>query len=141
MGAVSLPPPPLNAPLADGGGVIANPWRLWVMAVYRTLYADGYDKVDAAYTVATAAASATTPVVGAGGLQGGGALNDGAGVRLYAALDLAANLPTTGLAQGDWAYAFDGRKPGEAAGHGTGVPCFWSNGVWNAVTTGVPVTT
>ena len=38
-----------------------------------------------------------------------------------------AALPTTG-ATGQFAFASNGRKPGEGAGSGTGVPVFWNPG-------------
>jgi len=50
-----------------------------------------------------------------------------------------ANLPSS-AAEGDWAYALNGRKTGEAAGAGTGVPCWRSNGAWIAVDSGAAVT-
>lgn len=53
---------------------------------------------------------------------------------------LVANLPSTTPAnnppnvavpfEGQWAFALDGRKVGEGAGAGTGVPCYFSNGQW-----------
>lgn len=32
--------------------------------------------------------------------------------------------------EGQWAFALDGRKTGEGAAAGTGVPCYFSNGQW-----------
>ena len=53
---------------------------------------------------------------------------------------LVADLPSTTPAnnppgievpfEGQWAFALDGRKTGEGAGAGTGVPCYFSNGSW-----------
>jgi len=99
------------------------------------------DGVAAAANLAAAAAPQTRQVVAAGGLQFGGDLTGNVAVTLYVAIDGAANLPTAGLTIGDWAYAVDGRKPGEASGAGTGVPVFWSNGNWCSACSGAGVTT
>ena len=42
--------------------------------------------------------------------------------------------------EGMQAYATDGRKAGEAAGLGTGVPVYFSNGIWRVFTTNAQVT-
>ena len=103
-----------------------------------------FDKIEAAHSIATAAAPQTTQVVAGGGLQVGGALTGNVGLALYRAVATVASLPTTGLTDGDWAYAQDGLKPGESTGAGSGVPCFWSTvagtGGWYAVTSGALVT-
>jgi hypothetical protein len=96
------------------------------------------DKVDAAAVLAANAAPRSTQVVGSGGLQLGGTLGESIGIVLYTAVTGAALLPA-GAAEGDWAYAVDGRKPGEGAGSGTGVPCFWSNGAWVSACSGAAV--
>ena len=64
----------------------------------------------------------TRQVLGAGGLQNGGGLDVNLGLTLYRSIDALANLPTVAISEGDWAYALDGRKPGEGSGAGTGVP-------------------
>lgn len=54
-----------------------------------------------------------------------------------------ANLPTTTMVKtlgaGDMAFATNGRKDGEGAGVGTGVPVFWDGSGWKTVTTGAAV--
>lgn len=49
-----------------------------------------------------------------------------------------AKLPTAALA-GDMAYCTDGRKVGEGAGAGTGVPVYFSNTAWRVYSTDAPV--
>lgn len=41
--------------------------------------------------------------------------------------------------EGQMAYALDGRKVGEGAGTGTGVPCYFSNGLWRVFSTDAQV--
>ena len=41
--------------------------------------------------------------------------------------------------EGNTAYATNGRKVSEAAGHGTGVYVYYSNGAWRVLTTDQPV--
>lgn len=48
-------------------------------------------------------------------------------------------LPTTAI-EGQQAYATNGRKSGESAGNGTGVPVYYSNGVWRVYSTDAAVT-
>ncbi len=96
--------------------------------------------INTAAALAGNAAPASLNIVATGGLQRGGPLRDDIGVALYRAVKPVAQLPTIGNAPGDWAYALDGRKPGEAAGAGTGVPVFWSVTAWCAVTSGAQVT-
>ncbi len=84
------------------------------------------------------AACAARTVAASGGLQGGGTLASDVGLALYRAVAPVAQLPSSGNAPGDWAFAVDGRKPGEPAGAGTGTPVFWSHSAWFAVT-GNPV--
>lgn len=50
-----------------------------------------------------------------------------------------AALPT-GVDRGAKAFATNGRKPGQAAGAGTGVEVFWDGTAWIAVTSGTAVT-
>lgn len=52
-----------------------------------------------------------------------------------------AGLPTT-AANGQWAYASNGRKPGEGGGGGTGVPVFFNapTGTWFSYCSGAVVT-
>ena len=138
MASVSVPPPPFNQAFLDGAHV-STAWRLWLQTLFRRIGGTAQDKVDAAYVAALGAAAAKAQVIGTGGLQGGGALGGNVGLALYASISAVASLPA-GVTDGDWAYAVDGRKPGEGAGAGTGVPCFWSNGHWVAATSGAPVT-
>jgi hypothetical protein len=48
-----------------------------------------------------------------------------------------AGLPTG--SEGMIAFATDGRKTGEGAGSGTGVPCYWSGGSWRVYSTDAAV--
>jgi len=41
---------------------------------------------------------------------------------------------------GQIAYATNGRKVGETAGNGSGVPVYWSNGAWRVFSTDAAVT-
>lgn len=41
--------------------------------------------------------------------------------------------------EGTFAFATDGRKVGETAGHGTGVPVYFSNGAWRVFSTDAAV--
>jgi hypothetical protein len=51
-----------------------------------------------------------------------------------------AALPTAkGLVESQTAFATNGRKVGEGAGAGTGVPVYWSNGAWRVYSTDQPV--
>jgi hypothetical protein len=43
-------------------------------------------------------------------------------------------------AEGQLAYAADGRKAGEEAGEGTGIPVYWSDGAWRRYRDDKPVT-
>lgn len=139
MTATRVPPPPFNTPFLEGG-FVSNAWQFFITAVYGALYGGGFDKVDAAHAAAMAAVPRTTQVVAGGGLQVGGSLSGNVAVTFYRVKCAVASLPAAGAAEGDWAYAFNGRKPGEAAGAGTGVPCFRSNGAWVAATSGAAVT-
>jgi hypothetical protein len=139
MTSTRVPPPPFNTPFLDGG-FVSNAWQFFISALYGALYGEGFDKVDAAHAAAIAAVPRATQVVAGGGLQAGGSLQGNVAVTLYRVACPVAALPTSGSAQGDWAYALDGRKPGEGAGSGTGAPCFWSNGHWIAATSGATVT-
>jgi hypothetical protein len=49
-----------------------------------------------------------------------------------------ANLPNTPVT-GQLAYASNGRKVGEGAGSGTGVPVYFSNGAWRVYSTDAAV--
>lgn len=88
------------------------------------------DKVETAATQAAAAVPKTTQVLGTGGLAGGADLGDNAGVSLYVAKVVVADLPTTGITPGQHAFALDGRNSGEGAGSGTGVAVIWSGSAW-----------
>jgi hypothetical protein len=138
MPATPVSTPPFSRPLTDSGGFVTRAW----IPVIQTLFArtgGNFDKVEAAYSAAKAAAPASAEVVAGAGLQGGGQVGPNVGLGLYLAVTSVANLPTS-AAEGDWAYALDGRKTGEAAGSGTGVPCWWSNSAWIAVDSGAAVT-
>lgn len=137
MAAVDLPPPPLQQPFLDGVHVSAL-WGSWLTAVAARLGGPS-DKVEAAWQAAAAAAPAGTQIVAVGGLHVGGDLTGNVAVAFYRALTTVAALPTAGIGEGDWAYALDGRKAGEAAGAGTGVPVWFSNGAWCAVDSGAAV--
>lgn len=50
---------------------------------------------------------------------------------------LVASLP--GALEGQIAYALDGRKVGEGAGVGTGVPIYYTHGFWRVYSTDNPV--
>jgi hypothetical protein len=139
MTATRVPPPPFNTPFLDGG-FVSNAWQFFISALYGALYGEGFDKVEAAHAAAVAAVPRATQVVAGGGLQAGGSLVGNVAVTFYRLTCAVAALPTSGNSEGDWAYALDGRKPGEGTGAGTGVPCFWSNGHWIAATSGAAVT-
>ena len=139
MTATRVPPPPFNTPFLDGG-FVASAWQFFISALFNAVYGAGFDKIDAAHTLAVAAAPRVTQIVAGGGLQAGGPLSGNVGLSLYQEKCAVAELPASGNTEGDWAYALDGRKPGESGGAGTGVPCFWSNGAWVAATSGATVT-
>lgn len=42
---------------------------------------------------------------------------------------------STGLFESEEGYATNGRKVGEGAGNGTGVPIYWSQGAWRVLST------
>jgi len=46
-----------------------------------------------------------------------------------------AALPSRNVLPGQTAYATNGRKVGEGAGNGTGVPVYFSNGAWRVYST------
>jgi len=137
MAETQVPRPPFATPLLTGG-VVSLKWQTWFLAVWNRLGGQT-DKVEAAYSAASAAAPATTEVVAGAGLQQGGQLAGNVAVELYVAMTDVASLPTTGVNVGDWAYALDGCKVGEASGLGTGVPVWWSRTAWYAVDSGAVV--
>lgn len=140
MAATRVPPPPFAIPFLDGR-FVSNAWQFFISGLFDAVYGGGFDKVDAAHALAMAAVPQTTQIIAGGGLQAvGDTLRGNAGVALYRARTGVAVLPSSGNAEGDWAYALDCRKPGEGAGSGTGVACFWSAGHWIAVTSGAAVT-
>jgi hypothetical protein len=53
---------------------------------------------------------------------------------------LVAALPSRNVLPGQTAYATNGRKVGEGAGSGTGVPVYYSNGAWRVYSTDAVVT-
>ena len=125
MTARSLPSPNFNNPFVDGRGFLTRWAQGWITGADSRL-GQRFDKVDAANATAGAAVPMTTQVVAGGGLQIGGALGGNVAIALYRAKTTVALLATSGNSEGDWAYALDGRKNGEGAGAGTGLPCFWS---------------
>ena len=133
MTAQSLPSPNLNNPFVDGRGFLTRWAQAWVSGADSRL-GQRFDKVDAANAMAAAAVPQTTQVVAGGGLQIGGSLGGNVALALYRVKTTVANLPASGNSEGDWAYALDGRKSGEGAAAGTGMPCFWSTpagvGAW-----------
>jgi hypothetical protein len=139
MTANPVPAPNFAKPIVDEGGY-AETWFQWFLRGLYDRTGGTDDKVDAAHGLASNAVPQTTEIVTAGGLKSGGALTGNVGVTLYTAKATVANLPTSGNSTGDWAFATNGRKPGESAGAGTGVPCFWSGSNWFAVTSGAAVT-
>ena len=138
-----LSPPPFSQPLTDRDGLMARVWQAWFAAMFNRS-GGATDKIEAAHAAALAAVPQTTEVVAGSGLHAGGALGGNIAVALYRRIGTAASFPTKGNSPGDLCYALDGRKPGEGAGAGTGVPCFWTPGAvvgtWIAVTSGVAVT-
>lgn len=139
MSATFVPAPPVNVPVVDANGVITRPWQAHLTARHQQA-GGSVDKIDAAHAAALAAVPQATQVVAAGGLHTGGDLTGNVAVSLYRAMTTVSALPATGNSEGDWAYARDGRKPGETAGAGTGAPVFWSAGHWVAATSGATIT-
>ena len=137
MTAQPVPAPPFSSPLLSGG-TISNVWQSWLMAVWTRIGGMG-DKVEAAFMAASAAAPASAEVVASGGLQAGGPIGPNVGIALYVAMTDVASLPSAGINIGDWAYALDGLKPGEATGAGTGVPVFRSGAGWISACNGAAV--
>jgi hypothetical protein len=58
--------------------------------------------------------------------------------RTYTVAQLPTNTDGT-LVNGSFAFATNGRKVGEGAGAGTGVPVYYSGGVWRVYSTDGPV--
>jgi hypothetical protein len=134
MTAHALPPPDFSRPMVTSAGMVTRSLRAWMTGVYNRLGQEA-DKVDAAHAAALAAAPKATQVIASGGLQVGGTLTGNVGIALYAAVTSVALLPA-GAGLGDFAYAVDGRKAGEGAGAGTGLPVFWDGGAWVAIDSG-----
>ena len=128
---MTLPAFNFAQPIVDANGYATKPFGDWMRAVTTA--------VNASATPA-GTVPATRNVVTAGGLHGGGPLSADIGLLLYKVSSSVAALPTLGNANGDLAYALNGRKPGEGAGVGTGVVVFWSGSAWYAVTSGAVVT-
>jgi hypothetical protein len=137
MAETAVPAPPFRTPFLTGD-VVSATWVTWLQALWNRSGGQT-DKVDAAYATASAAAPASAEVVASGGLQAGGPIGGNVGIAFYVALTDVASLPTTGVNEGDWAYALDGRKTGEASGSGTGVPVWRSGTGWYAVDSGAAV--
>ena len=140
MPAIPVPAPPFKTPLTDASGVVSAPWRAFLLALYDRAGGSA-DKIEAAHAAATAATPRSARILAVGGLHAGGALTADVAVALYRAVAPVASLPTSGLSDGDWAYAVDGRKAGEGAGAGSGVPVWFSGGRWFAVDSGAVVAT
>jgi len=139
VAAQSIPAPNFGQPIVNPDGTASRWFQTWITGAYQRL-GGSVDKVDAAAATAGAAVPQATEVVAGSGLQAGGALNGNVGLALYAFRASVAELPTsTAFSDGDFAYAIDGRKVGEASGAGTGVPVWWSNGAWCAVDSGAVV--
>ena len=134
-----VPIPPYASPLLVNGQ-LNRLWRNFFTGLYEAVGGRGGDKVAAAYDLAVGAAPQSTQIIAGAGLYGADDLVGNASIALYKYKTSVANLGATNNIEGEWAYATNGRKPGEGAGSGTGVPCFWSNGNWIAVTSGVAVT-
>jgi hypothetical protein len=130
---VTLPQPPFHLPLTDRDGFVTTGWQPFVQALFEQRLA-----VSEALSTAQAAAPGSAEVVAGPGLQDGGAIGGNVAVSLYAELTSVALLPTMAQ-EGDWAYALDGRKPGESGGAGTGVPVVWSNMAWISAYSGAAV--
>ena len=129
---MTVPPFNFSQPLVDGDGHALKPFRDWITAVTT--------QHNATATLAGNAVPNTRRIVASGGLKVGGALTQDVGVALYRVQASVANLPTTGNAIGDWAYALDGRRTGQGAGAGTGVPVFWiGTNHWIAADSGAVV--
>ena len=121
-----------SGPIVDGDGYPTKPFRDWI----RAMQTQGATSA----TLAANAVPNTRNVVGSGGLRGGAPLSGDVGLALYRVLASVANLPTSGNAIGDWAYALDGRRTGQGVGAGTGVPVFWiAANQWIAADSGAVV--
>jgi hypothetical protein len=136
--ATPVPPPPFLDPIVDTDGRLTRTWMAFILAIFNRLGGKS-DKVEAAHAAAIGAVSQGTQIVAVGGLHVGGDLSDNVAVAFYRAQTTVANLPVSGVGNGDWAYAQDGRKNGEGAGAGTGVPVWYSAGAWYAVDSGAVV--
>lgn len=119
-------------PIVGAGGRPSAYFQGWLSGVV--------DALNAATRLTAASAPTSLNIVATGGLQRGGSLQADVGVSLYRVSTTVDQLPALGNAPGDWAYAMNGRKPGETDGQGTGVPVFWSASTWIAVTSGFQVT-
>ena len=120
-----------STPIVGPGGRPSSYFLSWLSSVVGAL--------NAASQLAAAAVQPTLNIVPTGGLQRGGSLSADVGVSMYRAMVTVAQLPMTGNTTGDWAYAVDGRKPGESDGNGTGTPVFWSVSAWFSATSGYQV--
>jgi hypothetical protein len=140
VAAVQLPAAAYKLPFVDKSGRLSD-WAQTFVEQLAQRTGGKVDKIEAAHALATAAVPKGTEVVASGGLQVGGALGGNVALTLYRTRDAAANLPTVAIGEGDWAYALDGRKPGEGSGAGTGVPVTYSQGTWISTYSGAAVTT
>lgn len=124
---------PVQVPIFPGQQQLPEPWLRF------------FQQVAAAANAALAAASAEEAVlndrrVNAGaGLAGGGNLGADVAVRFYVDMNVVANLPATAT-PGAWCFATNGRKSGEGAGAGTGVPVCWDGSHWIAPWSSAAVT-
>ena len=137
MPAQPVPAPPIQAEFLEGK-TISRVWQSWLLAFWNRSGGQT-DKLEATTNTANGATPLTTQVVASGGLQVGGQIGGNVGIALYVAITNVAGLPTTSINVGDWAYALDGRKVGEAAGAGTGVPVWRSGTAWYACDSGAVV--
>ncbi len=119
------------SPIVGAGGRPSAYFLGWLSSIVEAL--------NTATQLASAAAPTSLNIVPTGGLQRGGPLSDEVGVALYRAMTTVDQLPTMGNTPGDWAYAVNGRKPGESEAQGTGVPVFWSVSAWFSATSGSQV--
>lgn len=139
MVATSVPPLP-DIWIDTATGRLTHLGRAFMQAM-RTRIGGTTDKVERADATAADAVPKATQVVSTGGLQVGGDLGSHVSVALYKIETTVAALPATGNRNGDWAFAFNGRKNGEGAAAGTGTPVWWdgSSGHWKAADTGATV--
>lgn len=134
MTAVRVPTPQFGQPLVNGDGVVTKGWRDFLQGIFNRI-GGPQDKVDAAAQASDAVIASRLVIAGAG-LSGGGELSADITIRLYRVVTTVAALPSTDNQPASWAFATDGRKPGEGAAAGTGCPVIWTNGAWYSAFSG-----